>query len=178
MAHPLVDKSRLSNRHALHKRSYLDFKLRLADHLLTDHGDRMVMARSVEARYPFLDLELIDLARRVPPALKLKDLTEKYLVRRMAESRIPRAIVEREKFGFRAPGSPGLLRGGYEWVEELLAPETVRRHGVFDPDAVAWLSREYRREGREVHPHLDTDLLMVVLTTHLLCELFELRGAA
>jgi asparagine synthase (glutamine-hydrolysing) len=136
------------------------------------------MARSVEARYPFLDLELIELARRVPPALKLNHLTEKYLVRRMAEERLPRAIVEREKFGFRAPGSPGLLRRGYEWVEELLAPETVRRHGVFEPDAVAWLARQYRREGHELHPHLDTDLLMVVLTSHLLCELFALQGVA
>lgn len=178
LGHPLVDRSRLRNRHALHQRSYLDFKLRLADHLLSDHGDRMVMAHSVEARYPFLDIEMVDLARRVPPSLKLKGLTEKYLVKRMAEGRIPSAIVEREKFGFRAPGSPLLLRRGEEWVEDLLAPETVRRHGVFNPDTVSLLRRQYRQDGFELHPHLDTDLLMVVLTLHLLCELFELRGVA
>jgi asparagine synthase (glutamine-hydrolysing) len=176
--HPLVDKSRLRNRHALHQRSYLDFKLRLADHLLSDHGDRMVMARSVEARYPFLDVEMVDFARRLPPSLKVSGLTEKYLVKRMAEGRIPRAIVEREKFGFRAPGSPMLLRRGYDWVEDLLSPETVRRYGAFDPDAVSRLARQYRREAYELHPHLDTDLLMVVLTFHLLCETFELRGVA
>jgi asparagine synthase (glutamine-hydrolysing) len=175
---PLVDTSRLRHRHALHQRSYLDFKLRLADHLLSDHGDRMVMARSVEARYPFLDLEMVDFARRVPPTLKVNGLTEKYLVKRMAEGKIPRAIVEREKFGFRAPGSPSLLRGGYGWVEDLLSTETVRRYGVFDPEAVSRLAGQYRREGYELHPHLDTDLLLVVLTLHLLCETFELRGVA
>jgi asparagine synthase (glutamine-hydrolysing) len=176
MEQPLIDTSQVRNRHPVHQRSYLDFKLRLADHLLSDHGDRMVMARSVEARYPFLDLEMIDFARRVPPSLKVKDLTEKYLVKRMARGQIPQAIVEREKFGFRAPGSPMLLRGGYGWVEELLAPETVRRHGVFNPETIARLARQYRREGYELHPLLDTDLLMIVLTFHLLCELFELRG--
>lgn len=178
MGHPLVDTSRLRNRHALHKRSYLDFKLRLADHLLSDHGDRMVMAQSVEARYPFLDLEMVDLARRVPPSLKVNGMTEKYLVKRMAEGRIPRSIVEREKFGFRAPGSPMLLRRGYGWVEDLLSPETVRRHGVFDPDAVSRLAGRYRQKGFELHPHLEVDLLMVVLTLHLLCETFEMRGVA
>ena len=173
---PLVDKSQLRNRHPIHQRSYLDLKLRLSDHLLSDHGDRMVMARSVEARYPFLDLDMIGFARRVPPALKVKDLTEKYLLKRMARGQIPQAIVEREKFGFRAPGSPMLLRRGYDWVEELLAPDTVRRHGVFAPETVARLARQYRQDGYELHPLLDTDLLMIVLTFHLLCELFELRG--
>jgi asparagine synthase (glutamine-hydrolysing) len=172
---PLIDRSQVRNRHPVHQRSYLDFKLRLADHLLADHGDRMVMARSVEARYPFLDLEMIDFARRVPPALKVKELTEKYLVKRMARGQIPQAIVDREKFGFRAPGSPLLLRR-YGWVEELLAPDTVRRYGVFHPDTVARLARQYRREGYELHPLLDIDLLMIVLTFHLLCELFELPG--
>jgi asparagine synthase (glutamine-hydrolysing) len=178
LGHPLIDKSRLRNLHAFHQRSYLDFKLRLADHLLSDHGDRMAMAQSVEVRYPFLDVEMVDFARRVPPSLKVNGLTEKYLVKRMAEGLIPRAIVEREKFGFRAPGSPMLLRRGYGWVEDLLSPEAVRRYEVFDPGSVSRLALQYRGEGYEIHPHLDTDLLMVVLTFHLLCELFELRGVA
>lgn len=66
---PLVDKNKLRNRHRLHKRSYVDFKLRLADHLLSDHGDRVSYANSVEARYPFLDLNVIEAARTTPPGL-------------------------------------------------------------------------------------------------------------
>jgi len=62
----LVDVTKMSGRHPLHKRSYADFKLRLADHLLSDHGDRVSLANSVEARYPFLDKEVIEFAPNRP----------------------------------------------------------------------------------------------------------------
>ena len=174
LQHPLVDTARLHGRHPLHKRSYLDFKLRLADHLLSEHGDRMVMARSVEGRYPFLDLELVDFARRIPPTLKVKDFTEKYVVRKMAEGRVPRQILERPKFGFRAPGSPLLLQRRVEWALDLLAEERIRRQGYFNPVLVERLKRQYAGEGFQLNPHLETDLLMVVLTFNLLLDAFQL----
>jgi asparagine synthase (glutamine-hydrolysing) len=174
LEHPLVDTARLRGRHPLHKRSYLDFKLRLSDHLLSEHGDRMVMARSVEGRYPFLDIELVDFARRIPPALKVKDFTEKYVVRRMAEGRVPRQILERPKFGFRAPGSPLLLKRRVEWALDLLSEERIRRQGYFNPGLVERLKREYAREGFQLNPHLETDLLMIVLTFNLLLDAFQL----
>lgn len=173
MAHPLVDRERLRGRHPLHQRSYLDLKLRLADHLLGDHGDRMVMAHSVEGRYPFLDLEVVDLARRMPPDLKVRDLTAKYVVRRMAEGMIPHQIVEREKFGFRAPGSPFLLQRRVPWVEDLLSVERIRRQGFFDAGLVERLKARSAQPGFRLHPHLDTDLLLVILTFNMFLEIFE-----
>jgi asparagine synthase (glutamine-hydrolysing) len=174
LEHPLVDKARLAGRHPLHKRSYLDFKLRLSDHLLSEHGDRMVMARSVEGRYPFLDLELVDFARRLPPALKVKDFTEKYVVRRMAEGKVPRQILERPKFGFRAPGSPLFLQRRTEWALDLLADERIRRQGYFNPGVVERLKAQYSQAGFQLNPHLETDLLMVVLTFNLVLDAFQL----
>jgi asparagine synthase (glutamine-hydrolysing) len=174
LEHPLVDRARLRGRHPLHKRSYLDFKLRLADHLLSEHGDRMVMARSVEGRYPFLDIELVDFARHIPPALKVKDLTEKYVVRKMAQGRVPRQILERPKFGFRAPGSPLLLQRRVEWALDLLSDERIRRQGYFNPGVVERLKRQYAREEFQLNPHLETDLLMVVLTFNLVLDAFQL----
>jgi asparagine synthase (glutamine-hydrolysing) len=175
---PLVDTQRLRGRHVFHQRSYLDFKLRLADHLLSDHGDRMVMAHSVEARYPFLDLELVDLVRQIPPHLKINGFTEKHLVRRMAEGVVPQPIVVREKFGFRAPGSPLLLQQGCEWAEDLLSYEAVRRRGIFNPDVVERLRKQYSRPGFRLHPHLETDLVLVALTVELLCEQFAITSAS
>ena len=173
---PLVDPERLRGRHPLHQRSYLDFKLRLADHLLTEHGDHMVLAHAVEARYPFLDLGVVELAQRMPPSLKVRGLTEKYVVKKVAERSVPRRIVEREKFGFRAPGTPLLLAQGGDWVHDHLSFERTRSLGVFDPEVVERLKQRYSQPGFRLHPHLETDLLMVVLTLSLFCDLFDVAG--
>ncbi|MGH9568007.1 MAG: asparagine synthase (glutamine-hydrolyzing), partial [Candidatus Angelobacter sp.] len=75
--HELVDREKIRGRQFVHQRSYLDFKLRMSDHLLSDHGDRMALANSVEGRYPFLDPRLAELATRMPPYLKLNGYVEK-----------------------------------------------------------------------------------------------------
>ena len=169
-----VNKARLAGRHPVHQRSYLDFKLRMADHLISDHGDRMALANSVEARYPFLDLGVVDLARNFPPELKIKGLGEKYVLKRVAEGIVPSSIIEREKFGFHAPGSPYLLRQGIDWIDELLSPERIRRQGYFNPDVVENLKRRYSREGFRLNLPFENDLLMIVLTFGVFLETFDL----
>ncbi|MFL6253446.1 MAG: asparagine synthase (glutamine-hydrolyzing) [Pyrinomonadaceae bacterium] len=172
----LVNPARLKGRHPIHQRSYLDFKLRLSDHLISDHGDRMALANSVEARYPFLDVDLVDFARQIPPGLKLKGLTEKYIVKRIAEGLVPRDIIEREKFGFHAPGSPALLRRGLEWVNDLLSYERIKRQGYFNPDVIERLKAQYSREGFALNLPFESDLLIVVLTFGLFLDVFDLAG--
>ncbi|MCI0663750.1 MAG: asparagine synthase (glutamine-hydrolyzing), partial [Acidobacteria bacterium] len=169
-----INKERLHGRHFVHQRSYLDLKLRLADHLLSDHGDRMALANSVEARFPFLDVELVEFAREIPPDLKLNGFTEKYILKRVAEGKLPHEIIHREKFGFRAPGSPYLIQQGVEWINDMLSYERIKRQGYFNPDFVARLKAQYARPGAGLHPHLETDLLMVVLSFGILLDQFQL----
>lgn len=171
---PVVNRERLRGRHALHKRSYLDFKLRLGHHLIADHGDRMTMANSVEARYPFLDIDLVEFCREIPPDLKLKGFAEKYILKKAGEGLIPRQIVEREKFGFVAPGSPALLQQKLEWVSDLLSYERIRRQGYFNPDTVELLKSRYSQKGFQLNLTLEDDLLIVVLTFGLFLEAFGL----
>jgi asparagine synthase (glutamine-hydrolysing) len=173
---PPVNPERLRGRHFVHQRSYLDFKLRLSDHLLSEHGDRMALANSVEGRYPFLDINLVEFAKAVPPGLKLNQFTEKYIVKKIAEGLVPQEIIRREKFGFRAPGSPYLLRQNVEWINDLLSYERIKRQGYFNPDVTERLKARYSQPGFTLHPHLESDLLMVVLTFGLLLDLFELPG--
>jgi asparagine synthase (glutamine-hydrolysing) len=171
----LVNKDRLKGRHPVHQRSYLDFKLRLADHLLSDHGDRMALANSVEARYPFLDINLTEFAKTIPPNLAIKGYTEKYILKKVAEDLIPRKIIDREKFGFRAPGSPYLLRQNADWINDYLSYDRIKRQGFFNPDVIENLKRQYSKEHFELHPHLDTDVLMTVLTFGILLDRFGLQ---
>jgi asparagine synthase (glutamine-hydrolysing) len=161
---PLVRRDRLTGRHPVHQRSYLDFKLRLVDHLVSDHGDRMAMAHSVEARFPFLDLDLIKFAVTVPPELKLNGWQEKYLVKRVADGKLPDAIVKREKFGFHGPGSPYLLRHAREWAEDLLSFARISRQGYFNPHAVEALKKRYLEDGFQLNLPFETDVLFTVLS--------------
>jgi asparagine synthase (glutamine-hydrolysing) len=170
----VVNRERLRGRHPLHQRSYLDFKLRLADHLLSDHGDRMAMANSVEARYPFLDIDFVRVAAEIPPRLKLNGFQEKYILKRMAEPLLPAGIVRREKFGFHAPGTPYLLQHQVEWVKDLLSPARVARSGFFDPATVAKLTAQYAEPGFALDLPFATDLLAIVLTFEILRDTFDL----
>jgi asparagine synthase (glutamine-hydrolysing) len=177
---PVVRADRVRGRHPLHQRSYLDFKLRLSEHLLSEHGDRMSLAHSVEGRYPFLDPDVVDFAVQMPPRLKLHDLQEKYVLKKAAEGLVPTEVIHREKFGFRAPGTPYLLQQSSTWVEDLLSYERIRTQGYFNPDVVERLKARYRQPGFQLNPHLETDLLMIVLTFGILVDHFRLpalRGA-
>ena len=171
---PVINKDRLRGRHPLHKRSYLDFKLRLGHHLIADHGDRMTMANSIEARYPFLDIDLVEFCTQIPPDLKLNGFSEKYILKKAAGELIPRQIVEREKFGFVAPGSPVLLQQKIDWVYDLLSYERIKRQGYFNPDTVEYLKKQYTQKDFKLQLTLDDDLLIVVLTFGLFLELFDL----
>ncbi|GAB6040752.1 asparagine synthase (glutamine-hydrolyzing) [Endothiovibrio diazotrophicus] len=174
LAHLLIDRDRLAGRHPFHQRSYLDFKLRMADHLLADHGDRVGFANSVEARYPFLDPGVIDCARRIPPRLMVRDGEEKYLLKRLARRYLPAEIFARRKFSFVAPSSATLLRQGLPLVEELLAAERIARQGYFNVETVEHLKRVYRDPAHQLNQTFEDDLLMVVITFGLLLDEFQL----
>ena len=172
--HGLINKERLRGRHPLHQRSYLDFRLRLSDHLISDHGDRMTLANSVEGRYPFLDIDVVEFSTRIPPDLKLHNYTEKYILKRVGENLLPREIVEREKFGFHAPGSPYLLQHGIEWINDMVSHDRIKRQGYFNPDVIDRLRAEYTQSDFKLNLPFEDDLLIIVLTFGIFLDTFNL----
>ena len=118
----------------------LDLKTWLPDDLLVK-VDRMTMAHAVEARVPYLDYKVVEMAMRLPSRLKLRAGAGKVIMRRMARGILPPATVRRRKTGFAVPISRwahGALR---DFVEEVLSPESIRRRGFFDPKSVQALLR-------------------------------------
>jgi len=81
---------------------YLELKQRLPE-LLLMRADKMAMAASIEAREPFLDHHLVEFMLHVPSALKFKNNTTKYLLKKVAEQFLPHDIIYRKKVGFGAP---------------------------------------------------------------------------
>lgn len=173
--HPLIKKEKLKNRDRIHKRSYIDFKLRLVDHLVSDHGDRMALANSVETRYPFLDRELVEFVRIIPPDLKLKGFEEKYILKKMAASFLPKEIVKREKFAFVAPGSQYLLKKNIEYINDLISFDRIKRQGFLNPDKVEKLKKQYMNESFKLNLPFDDDLLITVITFGIFLDTFELK---
>lgn len=172
----LVDYNRLKNRHEIHQRSYVDCKLRLADHLLVEHGDKMLLSNSVEGRYPFLDRDLVELAQKIPPEFKLRGFNEKFILKRIAANFVPTEIVRREKYGFHAPASSTLLSVAGDWVRDILSPDRIVRQGCFDPQVVSGLLTEYSQPGFVIDARVDDDLLMVVLSSSIFFDIFGIAS--
>jgi asparagine synthase (glutamine-hydrolysing) len=106
------------------------------------------MAATLEVRVPLLNHELVELAARMPPRLKLRGLRRKYILKRAAESLLPRDVVWRKKAGFGAPVRAWLRGPLRPLVDDLLSEEAVRRRGLFRPAEVRRVVSE-NLSGRE-----------------------------
>jgi asparagine synthase (glutamine-hydrolysing) len=114
----------------------VDLGTYLVDDLLVK-TDRASMAHSLEARVPYLDTVVTNLALALPTRHKVRGLSKKVLLRRAAEPLLPRSIVHGRKRGFSIPAA-AWLRGDLEpFARETLSSETLLRQGMFRPAAVA-----------------------------------------
>jgi asparagine synthase (glutamine-hydrolysing) len=115
------------HRSALERVLYFDQTSWLPDNLL-ERGDRITMAASIEARMPFMDIELARLMARLPDRWRIRGFTQKFILRQAMRSILPPAILERPKVGFRVPINEwfrGPMRG---FVRELIdAPGSMAR---------------------------------------------------
>jgi asparagine synthase (glutamine-hydrolysing) len=116
----------------------VDVGLYLADDLLVK-TDRASMAHSLEARVPYLDPVVTNLALALPTRAKVRGLAKKVLLRKAAAPLLPESIVRGRKRGFSIPAA-AWLRGELEpFARETLAAERLRRQGFFRPEAVTRL---------------------------------------
>jgi asparagine synthase (glutamine-hydrolysing) len=119
----------------LNRLLYVDLKTFLPCLNLTT-TDKTSMAANLEVRVPFLNYELVELAARMPPHLKLRGLKRKYILKRVAEKLLPKDVVWRKKAGFGAPIRSWLRGPLRPMVDDLLSEETIRRRGLFNPQEV------------------------------------------
>lgn len=125
--------------------------------------DRISMAHSIEVRPPFLDHRIVEFAARLPAALKIgSGETTKRVLRELVRKKLPPAILERPKEGFDIPAHEWLRGPLRPLLLEGLGAESVRRAGVFSPDAIGALVQRHlaRKENLGYH-------LWGLLTLHL-----------
>lgn len=94
------------------------------------------MAVGVEERVLFLDLELVEFAARIPARFKQRGREGKWVLKQAMESYLPREVIYRPKTGFGAPLRRWMRHELRELLGDLLSAESLKRRGLFDPDAV------------------------------------------
>ena len=156
----------------LSRAQYLEMRTLLSGHLLSAQGDRMLMAHSVEGRYPFLDHRLIEFAASLPESMKLRGLAEKWILRKYAERWVGARVLRRRKFPYRAPVASVLTGAGAPpWAELLLSRAAVERRGIFDADRVERLVAKLVRQ-KAAPSEADSQAVMAVASAQLLAARF------
>jgi len=155
--------------HPLQQLQYYEMKIRLPD-FINHHLDRTSMAYSLEVRVPFLDHELVEFSAAIPPSLKLRRFTEKYILRKAMQPVLPREIVRRKKRGLRAPFEQWMRETLPDFAEEFLSPSSLRAKGYFKPEVVHQMLLQ-QRAGTNDHGQC----LIGVLAVQLWDDLF-VRG--
>jgi asparagine synthase (glutamine-hydrolysing) len=126
---------------------YLDMLRYLPDDILVKI-DRASMASSLELRVPLLDHRVVELAWQIPEAMKTNGTKGKIILRRILSDYMPPQLFERPKMGFGIPLSDWMRGPLSSWVEDLINPGMVKKHGILKADAV-WEIWQEHRSGRQ-----------------------------
>ncbi|MCZ8111328.1 MAG: asparagine synthase (glutamine-hydrolyzing) [Betaproteobacteria bacterium] len=136
----------------------VDLQTQLPDDLLL-LTDKMSMAVSLECRVPLLDQNLLDLAATMPSELKVAGGRLKHVLKKALSPTLPDDILHRKKRGFGTPMGAWLKHQLAPVLRGLLAPEVVRRRGLFDERAVSALVADHEAQRSD-----GTDALMSLLS--------------
>jgi asparagine synthase (glutamine-hydrolysing) len=111
--------------------------------------DIATMANSLEARSPFLDHKLMEMAARLPSGLKVRGLGGKAALKRALRGIVPDEVLDKPKWGFAIP-LPEWMRGSLgQTVKHVLFDRRTRERGYFRPGAVEAVYRSHLEEGRD-----------------------------
>jgi len=127
-------------------------------HALLQVDDKLNMAHSVEARVPFLDNEIIDLAQTIPSSMKYDGITAKIVLKKALRGILPDAVIDRRKQGFTPPEAYNMRNVNREWIEETLYSQHFQNMGLIKKEAAGRIVQEHMN-GTHNHRFLLWSLL-------------------
>ena len=119
----------------LDKMLALEQRFFLANHNL-NYTDKMSMAVGVEVRVPFLDLDLVEFAARIPLSLKERERVGKWVLKKAMEPYLPHEGIYRTKSGFGAPLRQWMRHELRPLLGDFLSEKSLKQRGLFEPAAV------------------------------------------
>jgi asparagine synthase (glutamine-hydrolysing) len=162
---------------ALAQDQYLEIRTLLSGYLLSSQGDRMLMANSIEGRFPFLDRRVAALAESLPASYKLHVLDEKHVLKRAGAGLLPPSILERKKQPYRAPDAWSFASPeAASWIEEVANPRALDEAGVFAPGPAKLLIDKCKvHAATGWFSNVDNMGVVAVLSTQLVYDQFIRR---
>ncbi len=136
----------------------LDVLTYLPDDILTK-VDRASMAVALEARVPILDHRVVEFAAHLPLSARIRDGQGKWLLRRVLDRYVPRALIERPKMGFGIPIDSWLRGPLRDWSESLLDPAGLAEAGL-DPAPIRQVWQEHLSGARNWQYRIWTILML------------------
>jgi asparagine synthase (glutamine-hydrolysing) len=130
----------------LDQATYVDIKTWLPDGILVK-ADRTSMAHSLEVRCPLLDHRIVEFAAQLPPEMKLRGISKKFLLKQSQRARLPAWLLDRPKQGFNAPVSQWILGALRPLCEDVLFSGPMQEW--FDPLQLRRLWSEHRTMERD-----------------------------
>lgn len=148
-----------------------EVETKLSQYLLTNQGDRMSMANSVEQRFPFLDMDVVSYALSAKKDILVKDNVGKDILRKTYASALPKELVMRKKQGYLTPDvdvAIELLKDQH--YRKLLSEDSIKKLNIFNFSEVNNLINSILTP--EVHEP-DARFLLFIVTTQLLEDIFK-----
>jgi len=154
---------RLQGRAPVHQSLYLWSKTALPGYILTLLGDRMEMAHSIEGRVPFLDHHVAEFLFTTPVNLKIRGLTEKYILREATRDVLTDRVYRRQKHPFLSPpdalGKPSKMTA---LIQDTLRSRTVESVPFFNGKAVRRFADRLETMTQAERGSIDTDLMALI----------------
>jgi asparagine synthase (glutamine-hydrolysing) len=127
---------------------FVDSSTILCDSILAT-ADRASMAVGLELRPPILDHRVASFSWSLPPAMKIRERTGKWILRQVLDRYVPRELVERPKQGFDVPIGAWLRGPLRDWAEDLLDEKRLLREGLLTPGPIRARWHEHLEERRD-----------------------------
>ena len=172
-----IDSAKYGHFHPFDQLLYLDLKTRLVDFALLEQ-QQLSQTSGVDLRLPFLDHRVVEYVATIPPGLKMRGLTKKYVLEKVARRYLPADLLLRKPRGFGAAFTREVFRDRpSSLANELLSTSALKDAGYFSPTFVAALLEQYRNDREHVNRAVSFFLLEQVLIIQGIHQVFIKRAS-
>ena len=162
--------SLINEKQKLGKAQQIEKQTLLSNYLLSSQGDRMLMANSIEGRYPYLDKELVNLVTNMPNHLKLNYLKEKFILKKAFEKDIPNVIKNRNKFPYQAPDMSALADN--DTTKEMLSDKNLKNSNLYSKSFIKKLYNKFSTK-KKLYSNFDNTAFTLIFSTLTLINQFN-----